>query len=344
MNSRCCYTLKKEEDERILKKSLPLLFAIPFLFLTACTEQEKTTRPSTQQISKSEKIQSESVKIDNESKLNIVFLYEPYKKYLQASLKTNDPEIDKKNYAKYVLSYIDKIGEKEQFATADLKGSLMLQSTVYEQELLDKIENLMKQQDNIKKIIQKNYIASHKILPKKNSTIIVAPINPESSLDIQSMKGVTGAAFKDAFILYLDPNYDQDVLAYTTAHEYHHLVLMDTPDFSLNTTLNSVIFEGKADAFADRIVKGVTNPWNVAMDEATKKHVALLVNSYEVSQIDFVVGNEQKEIPRWSNYMLGRDILNHYFELHPDQSIADWTYTNQTDILKGYKYQKILEQ
>lgn len=114
-------------------------------------------------MSKSEKIQSKSVKIDDESKLNMVFLYKPYKKYLQASLKNNDPEIDKKNYAKYVLSYIDKIGEKEQFATADLKGSLMLQSTVYEQDLLDKIENLMKQQDNIKKIIQKNYIASHKI-------------------------------------------------------------------------------------------------------------------------------------------------------------------------------------
>lgn len=242
------------------------------------------------------------------------------------------------------MNYIDKVGEKEEFATGDLKGFLMLQSTVYEQELLDKVENLMKQQDNIKKIIQKNYIASHKILPKKKSTIFIAPINPESSFDIQPMKGVTGAAYKDAFVLYLDPNYDQDVLAYTTAHEYHHLVLMDTPDFSLNTTLNSVIVEGKADAFAERIVKDVSIPWNVDMDEATKKHVVHLVNSHEVSQLDFVVGNEQKEIPRWSNYMLGRDILNHYFELHPDQSIADWTYTNQTDILKGYKYQKILEQ
>ncbi|UKS54632.1 DUF2268 domain-containing protein [Exiguobacterium acetylicum] len=327
-----------------MKKSLLVLLTAPLLLLSACSEHEKTTQPTTKMMSKSTKVQSESVKIDDESKLNIVFLYEPYKKYLQASLKNNDPEVDKKNYAKYVLSYIDKIGEKEQFATADLKGSLMLQSTVYEQELLDKIENLMKQQDNIKKIIKKNYIASHKILPKKKSTIIVAPINPESSLDIQPMKGVTGAAYKDAFILYLDPNYDQDVLAYTTAHEYHHLVLMDTPDFSLNTTLNSVIVEGKADAFADRIVKGVFIPWNVEMDEATKKHVVHLVNSYEVSQLDFILGNEQKEIPRWSNYMLGRDILNHYLESHPDKSIADWTYTDQTDILKGYKYQKILEQ
>jgi len=308
-----------------LKKSLILLLTAPLLFLSACTEEQKTTQPTTELLSKSTKVKSESVKIDAESKLNIVFLYEPYKQYLQSSLKNNDPEEDKKNYAKYVLSYIDKIGEKEQFATADLKGFPMLQSTVYEQELLDKIENLMKQQDDITKIIKKNYIASHKILPKKKSTIIVAPVNPESSFDLQSMKGVTGAAYKDAFILYLDTNYDKDILAYSTAHEYHHLVLKDTPDFSLSTTLNSVIVEGKADAFADRIV-------------------VHLVNSYEVSQLDFVVGNEQKEIPRWSNYILGRDILNHYFESHPDQSIADWTYTNQADILKGYTYQKILEQ
>ncbi|WP_426272002.1 DUF2268 domain-containing protein [Exiguobacterium sp. R-17] len=326
-----------------MKKSLILLLTAPLLLLSACTEEQKTTQP-TKMMSKSTKVQSESVKIDVESTLNIVFLYEPYKKYLQASLKTNDPEVDKKNYAKYVLSYIDKIGEKEQFATADLKAFPMLQSTTYEQELLDKIENLMKQQDDITKIIKKNYIASHKILPKKKSTIIVAPVNPESSFDLQSMKGVSGAAYKDAFILYLDTNYDQDVLAYSTAHEYHHLVLMDTPDFSLNTTLDSAIVEGKADAFADRIVKGVSIPWNVEMDEATKKHVVHLVNSYEVSQLDFVVGNEQKEIPRWSNYMLGRDILNHYFESHPDQSIAEWTYTDQADILKGYKYQKVLEQ
>ncbi len=79
------------------------------------------------------------------------------------------------------------------------------------------------------------------------------------------MKGVTGAAYKDAFIVHLDSNYDQDVLAYMTAHEYHHLVLMDTPDFSLNTTLNSVIVEGKADAFSERIVKDVSIPWSVEM-------------------------------------------------------------------------------
>lgn len=153
MNSSC-YIIKKE-DERILKKSLILLLTAPLLFLSACTEEQKTTQPPIKMMSKSTKVQSESVKIDAESKLNIVFLYEPYKQYLQSSLKNKDPEEDKKNYAKYVLSYIDKIGEKEQFATADLKGFPMLQSTVYEQELLDKIENLMKQQDDITKIIKK---------------------------------------------------------------------------------------------------------------------------------------------------------------------------------------------
>ena len=103
----------KKEEECILKRSLIILLTAPVLLLSACAEEQKTTQPTTKMMSKSEKIQTESVKINDESKLNIVFLYEPYKQYLQASLKTNDPEVDKKNYAKYVLSYIDKIGEKE---------------------------------------------------------------------------------------------------------------------------------------------------------------------------------------------------------------------------------------
>lgn len=82
---------KKEADERILKKLLIFFLTAPFLLLSACTEEQKTSQPTTQLMSKSEKIQSESIKIDDESKLNIVFLYEPYKKYLQASLKNNDP-------------------------------------------------------------------------------------------------------------------------------------------------------------------------------------------------------------------------------------------------------------
>lgn len=323
----------------MLKKIIISVLCTPLLLLSACTENKEEAEAHQKPV----EIQPETVKIDRDSELTIVPLYTPYQKYLKASLKTDDPEMDKKNYAKHVLSYIDEIGEQENFSTADLKGNFILQSTSYEQELLNRIDTLIKQHDRIKEIITENYIASHKILPKKKSTIFIVPSNSDFSTMSESMAGVTGATYKDAFVLFLDPTFDKKVLAYTIAHEYHHLILHDIPDFKISSVLNSVIVEGKADAFADRIVKGVSPPWDVPMDNTTKKYVAGLVNNYETTFNDFTFGNEQKDIPRWSNYILGRDILNHYLKSNPNLSIKEWTYKDEHEILKDYKYQNILE-
>lgn len=322
-----------------MKKVIAPLLCIPFLLLASCTDEtEKTVTHS-----ESKEFKPETVKIGKDSELNIVPLYAPYQNYLKASLKENDPETDKKNYSKFVLGYIDEIGKKENFDTTSLKGYIMLQSTVYEQELVDRTNELMKHHDEIKDIIIKNYTASNKILPKKKSTIFIAPANSEYSSMSESMKGVFGAAYKDTFILYLDTNFDKNILAYSIAHEYHHLVLHDTPEYKMNAILDSIITEGKADAFADRVVKGVSTPWNVPMDDKIKKHVVSLIESGEATYEEVVGGNQQKDIPRWSNYILGRDIMDHYFKTNPDRSISEWTFANQHDILKGYKYQDILE-
>ncbi|ACB60758.1 hypothetical protein Exig_1285 [Exiguobacterium sibiricum 255-15] len=323
----------------MLKKIIVPVLCMLLLLLSACTENKEEAEAHQKPV----EIQPETVKIARNSELTIVPLYTPYQKYLKASLKTDDPEMDKKYYAKYVLSYIDEIGEQEKFSTADLKGNFMLQSTSYEQELLNRIDTLMKQHDKIKEVITENYIAAHKILPKKKSTIFIVPSNSDFPTMSESLAGVTGAAYKDAFVLYLDQTFDKNVLAYTIAHEYHHLILHDTPDFKISSVLKSVIVEGKADAFADRIVKGVSPPWDVPMDNTTKKHVAGLVNNYETTFNDVTFGNEQKDIPRWSNYILGRDILNHYLKSNPNLSIKEWTYKDEHEILKDYKYQNILE-
>ena len=87
----------------------------------------------------------------------------------------------------------------------------------------------------------------------------------------ESMKGVFAGAYKDRVILYFDTNFDKNILAYTIAHEYHHLVLHDTAEYKMNEILDSIITEGKADAFADRVVKGVSPPWNVPMDDKSQE-------------------------------------------------------------------------
>jgi len=146
-----------------LKKVIAPLVCIPFLLLAACTDEaEKAVTHS-----ESKEFKPETVKINKDSELNIVPLYTPYQNYLKASLKENDPEMDKKNYAKSVLGYIGEIGEKENFDTTSLKGYFLLKSTIYEQELVDRTNELMKHHDEIKDIIIKNYTAANKVLPMK---------------------------------------------------------------------------------------------------------------------------------------------------------------------------------
>ena len=323
-----------------MKKVIAPLLCIPFLLLAACTDEaEKAVTHS-----ESKEFKPETVKIGEDGELNIVPLYAPYQTYLKASLKADTSETDTKNYAEYVLRYIDKIGEKENFDPTTLETFFMLKATAYEQDLLNQTNELMKQHDEIKDIITKNYSASYDALPKKKATIFIAPSNPEFWSMTDPLAGVSGAAFQDSIIIQLNPNFDKEVLAYTIAHEYHHLVLNDTPELSrIDTSLDSVIFEGKADAFADQIVTDVSPPWNIPMDDTTKKHVARLIGNGEADYQEITMGNTEKDIPLWSRYSLGRDILTHHLKANPDLAIKTWTYEENHAILKGYKYQKLIE-
>ncbi|KOP29154.1 hypothetical protein ADM98_09625 [Exiguobacterium sp. BMC-KP] len=316
-----------------MKRLIVPIICIPLLILSACKEE-----PSNDQA------RAETVKIDQDSELNIVPLYVSYQKYLNASLEAFDSECSKKNYAKYVLHEIDRVGKQEQFDPTSLKEYFMLQSTAYPEALLDRIDALFKRQDDIKKIITKNYTIAHDVLPKKKSTIFIAPLNSEYIRMTESMGGVAAAAYKDTFILYLDSDFDENVLAYTIAHEYHHLILQDRPEYQMNNVLDSAIVEGKADAFAERILKGMKPPWAIPMDTSTKKHVAQLIHSGEASYEDMIDGNTEKKLPRWSNYNLGRDIIDHYISSHPNASIKEWSFATEDDLLEGYTYQKLLQQ
>ncbi|MFP7279261.1 hypothetical protein SFC11_07845 [Exiguobacterium indicum] len=79
------------------------------------------------------------------------------------------------------------------------------------------------------------------------------------------------------------------------------------------------------------------------MDEATIKHVAKLIQTDEATYEDLVGSSPQKDIPRWSNYNLGHDVLDYYFILHPDSKIEEWSFKGEADLLNGYKYQKLLQ-
>lgn len=322
-----------------LKKVLGTLCVSSALLLASCSNDEKTSESKT---SKPD-VSIETIKINEENELTIVPLYTQYQQYLNASLESTDAEENKQNFKKYVLDYIAEVGEEEKIDTSLIKTNFLLKPTPHKQQLLKQLDALIEQHDEINEIIASTYIDSNQILPKKKGMVFVAPYNPEFFYDSEALEGVAGQAYNDTFILFLDIDFDKGVLAHSTAHEYHHLILYDQPEFRLNTILDSVIIEGKADTFADRIVKGVIPPWYAPIDDATMEHIASRVNDYETSHTDFVVGNYQKDMPRWSNYILGRDVLHDYLTAHPELSIPEWTFKEGHEILEEYKYRDVME-
>lgn len=322
-----------------LKKLISMLCVSSALLLAACSEDEKELESKKTEPD----VSIETIKINDENELTIVPLYTQYQQYLNASLESTDSEENKQNFKKYVLDYIGEVGEEEKIDTSILKTSFSLKPTHHKQQLLKQLDKLIEQHDDIKEIIKSTYVDSNQILPKKKSAVFIAPYNPEFFYDSGPIEGVGAQAYKDAFILFLDTDFDKDVLAYSTAHEYHHLILRDQNKYNLSSILESIIIEGKADAFADRIVKGVIPPWHVQLDDGTMEHIASRVNNYETSFTDFVVGNSQKDIPRWSNYILGKDVLHDYLTAHPELSIPEWTFKDGHEILEGYKYRDVME-
>lgn len=313
---------------------------MPILLLAACNNDEKVVESK-----KTEpEVSIETVNINEENELHIVPLYTAYQRYLNASLETSDAEENHQHFKKHVLDTIGEIGAETDVDTSLIKTYFPLQPTPHKRQLLKQVDALIERYDEIEEIITTTYTDSNQILPKKKSTVFIAPYNPEFYHDSVPLKGVSGMIDQDAIILFIDADFDKDVLAYTVAHEYHHLILRDQNKYRLDSNLEGAITEGKADAFADRIVKGVSPPWNVETDESTMKYIASQVNDGETSLYDFMVGNQDKDIPRWSKYILGRDILTQYLEANPDLSIPEWTFQEDEVILEGYNYQEIIEK
>lgn len=324
-----------------MKKGWLVLLCLMLVTLSGCTVWERTENFFSPN---DETIKNKTIKIGQEDQVKIVPLYTQYNQYLEEAMKTGSADDGTKSYLKHVLGYMDEIGEQQDLDLTYMKSYFMLQATGYEEQLMSRTKELMKEDTEIKKIIEKSYTASHRALPKQMNTIFIVPINSEFMERTSIMGGVAGLATRDCFILFLSADYDKKMLAYAVAHEYHHTALYDR--MKLDTSLgeeaspliHSLLLEGKADQFAKRVVKGVTPAWVEPLEEDTKEHVLRLMKNGELTQDDLMDGNQEKNVPIWSMYRLGKDIMDAYLEKHPSESIADWTTRDAATIIQDYKY------
>ncbi|KPB03706.1 DUF2268 domain-containing protein [Bacillus sp. CHD6a] len=212
-------------------------------------------------------------------------------------------------------------------------------------KLKDYVLQLDERHKEILEIIKEALTASTSLLPGGNYQIYLAPVN--SDVNMEEFHGVTGFAEKDAMILMLDPyNMTEKSIKELIAHEYHHLVYMEISDnYNTRTAhlLERVVMEGKAETFTKILYPDYDVHWiePLSNDERDRVWSYIDENKYSVSEEKYSVlfnGSISKELPSWSNYRMGYQIMQEYVKNNPDVPIEEWTVLKAVEIIDGLEF------
>jgi len=110
-------------------------------------------------------------------------------------------------------------------------------------------------------------------------------------------------------------------------HEYHHSVWtsrnFETADF---TPLEYIIFEGKADSFADKIFPNTNHTFINMLDEKNEKRIWNLIKP-EMNQRNTNMNDKifygTEDIPYGSVYAIGSNIIESFKKNNPEINDAE---------------------
>jgi len=214
-------------------------------------------------------------------------------------------------------------------------------------KLKDYIVKLDERHKEIVEVIKEALTDSTSLLPGGNYKIYLAPFN--SDVDTEEFHGVTGFAEKNAMILMLDPyNMTEKSIKELIAHEYHHLVYMEISDYNTRTAhlLEKVVMEGKAETFTKILYPDYEVHWiePLSNDERDRVWSFIDENKYSVSEEDYSAlnnGSISKELPSWSNYRMGYQIMQEYLKNNPGLPIEEWTVLKAIETIEEIELESI---
>ena len=123
--------------------------------------------------------------------------------------------------------------------------------------------------------------------------------------------------------IWLDPsaqNFAEKLeleLAATLAHELHHAVRWHNPGYG-KTLLEAMVTEGLAECF-ETLFRNAQTPFYAAPFEKTEMNALLQRAKLEFEHSNYnhaawFFGSETQNLPRWTGYKLGFEIVRHYLE------------------------------
>lgn len=186
---------------------------------------------------------------------------------------------------------------------------------------------------------------SAKLLPGPNTMVCVLAADPDTGYVRTDLHGVAGYTFgAGKILLQIAPVADWERwLPYTVAHEYHHSewtgrYYSGQPTWTL---LHSMIFEGKADAFAHSVFPELTAPWVDTLTPDQEAAVWPAMKS-ELANTDFRVNQKflfgRDSVPKLAGYTVGFHIVESYLKTHPNATIEEWTALPDARLLEESGY------
>lgn len=303
------------------------MYLIIFLVaLASCSyEKEKIETPPIP-------ISSPEIYIEGEQEFEIYTYYQPFLDFLEQAEKQADK--GEEIYTKTVLNAFKENG----FSYIDFTDNIFYTPSDLG-ELRKSIEVLIDKQVELNTSIKEALAASVDKLPGGNKKIHIMPAIPEIINSLEEMGDVSGYAWnKNTIVLLVGPSFQKGDLLYTVAHEYHHVVYMETPGSSWYTLLEQSVLEGKADTFATLLYPEVDVPWIEPFTiQENEKVVDIFSANIESTNsdltVDFLNGNQWKGIPQWSKYRIGYQIMKAFRTEYSHMTVEEWTRMPAKEVL-----------
>ncbi|MBR7554514.1 DUF2268 domain-containing putative Zn-dependent protease [Allobacillus sp. GCM10007491] len=187
----------------------------------------------------------------NEQEFQIIPVLNPILEYIQEVEKSDE------DYKGLFRSMVVEPFREEAFGKDGglwLRDRYSFEAPRNSEQLQESIKTLDQDFEHLSLLIKETIEKSANLLPGGNTKIYIFPFNPDQFNSIRQMSGVTAFGTSNQIIvMHIAPHhYDEDMLKYATAHEYHHIVHFEKNE---NRDLfDYVLSEGKADSFANIMI------------------------------------------------------------------------------------------
>ncbi|MCK5413390.1 MAG: hypothetical protein KAI57_03365 [Candidatus Pacebacteria bacterium] len=189
-----------------------------------------------------------------------------------------------------------------------------------------------------KNVLQKTAMSvigkvSRKIVLQNVDIVIKESVNPEYLQDVDGVGGYCPSEnFVEISIDYSHPSFQKNtkkIIERTLSHELHHAIRRQAGvKIFGKSLLESMFSEGLADYFAYEIT-GDFPIWSISLSEKDKEKLmkkAIKNFNQKMTYADyenwFTTGSKKLQLPRWTGYALGLDMVKKYLQNNPTKSVS----------------------